>query len=76
MQSLDFKNYTNINLLDGGTLNFVSKFDADLPVDGPGAHPSAHAHIETVSPKAVHQCLDYSLPSGIWVEYSCPGWSA
>jgi hypothetical protein len=41
-----------------GTLNFVSKFDANLPVDGSAAHSNAHAHVETVSPQAVHAPSD------------------
>jgi fibronectin-binding autotransporter adhesin len=35
-------------------LNFVEKFDAKLAVDGPGAHPDAHAHVETISQHATY----------------------
>jgi fibronectin-binding autotransporter adhesin len=33
-------------------LNFVGKFDAKLPVDGPIAHPAMHAHVDGASAHA------------------------
>ena len=39
-------------------MNFVSKFDPDLPADGLGSHPNAHVHVETVSARAAHAPSD------------------
>ncbi|MEA2772183.1 MAG: fibronectin-binding autotransporter adhesin, partial [Acetobacteraceae bacterium] len=33
-------------------MNFVGKFDAKLYVDGSGAHPDAHRHVDSISPHA------------------------
>ncbi len=39
-------------------MSFISKFDADLPADGLGAHANAHVHVETVSARPAHTPAD------------------
>jgi fibronectin-binding autotransporter adhesin len=35
-------------------LNYAGKFDANLPIDGTGAHSHGHLHVESVSAHALH----------------------
>ena len=34
-------------------MNYAGKFDAKLPIDGPGAHSHGHLHVDSVSAHAL-----------------------